>query len=213
MTKCCINGCNSNSCKNEEGLSFFSFPKNKGLQKLWINNIGQGNIKPVVVRRICSLHFEKECINRTLDVVRLKDDVVPTLFPFTTSSSVQSRVKQTSSVNTALKVVQLNDNVVPALFPHIPIDIDAPIYTERVQPTNKVDLSENTGDMSMVFADKTAVKMQELQKQVLLQRKKIKLLNQKCRRLKQKVHTYKNIIDELKKQNFVPHEGAILLEE
>ncbi|CAK1587924.1 unnamed protein product [Parnassius mnemosyne] len=76
MTKCCINGCNSNSRKNEEGLTFFRLPKNEGLQKLWIDNIGQENIKPAVVRRICSLHFEKECLNRTLGVVRLKGDLV-----------------------------------------------------------------------------------------------------------------------------------------
>ncbi|CAK1604290.1 unnamed protein product [Parnassius mnemosyne] len=60
----------------KEGLSFFWLPKNEGLQKLWTENIGQENIKPAVVRRICSLHFEKEFINRTLDVVRLKGDLV-----------------------------------------------------------------------------------------------------------------------------------------
>ncbi|CAH2085969.1 unnamed protein product [Euphydryas editha] len=127
MTKCCIRGCNSNSRENDEGLSFFRFPRNEALQNLWKDNIGTENIKPFKVVRVCSKHFEDNCINRTLDVVRLKDDVVPTLFP--------------------------------------------------------------------------------------LQQKRIKVLRQKCRRLKQKVHDFQGIIDELKQKNFVSHESAILLEE
>lgn len=60
---------------------FCRFPRNETLQKLWKDNIGTENIKPFKVAKVCSKHFEDNCINRTLDVVRLKDDVVPTLFP------------------------------------------------------------------------------------------------------------------------------------
>lgn len=43
--------------------------------------IGKENIKPAAIITICSKHFEDECVNRTLNIIRLKDDVVPTLFP------------------------------------------------------------------------------------------------------------------------------------
>lgn len=46
-----------------------------------------------------------------------------------------------------------------------------------------------------------------------MQRKKIKALNQKCRRLKRKVHTYRGIINDLKSKNFVHNDGVIILKE
>lgn len=60
---------------------FCRFPRNKALEKLWKDSISTENIKPFKVLRVCSKHFEENCINRTLDVVRLKDDAVPTIFP------------------------------------------------------------------------------------------------------------------------------------
>ncbi|XP_022830497.1 uncharacterized protein LOC111359270 [Spodoptera litura] len=80
MRRCCIKGCNSNSYKNEEGLSFFRFPLNECLKKLWIEKIGNENIKPAIGIAICSKHFEDHCVNRTMNCVRLKDGAIPTLF-------------------------------------------------------------------------------------------------------------------------------------
>lgn len=64
-----------------------------------------------------------------------------------------------------------------------------------------------------MLADQDTKKNEKLLERIQLQQKRIKLLRQKCRRLKQKVHDFQGIIDELKKQNFVSHESAILLEE
>lgn len=59
----------------------FRFPKNEARNLIWINRIGKKNIKLAAAIKICSQHFEANSINRTLNVVRLKDDAVPTLFP------------------------------------------------------------------------------------------------------------------------------------
>lgn len=56
-------------------------PKNEGLRRKWLEAIGEENINPRHKEwYICSLHFEENCFNRTLDVMRLRDNSVPTIF-------------------------------------------------------------------------------------------------------------------------------------
>ncbi|RVE41124.1 hypothetical protein evm_014224 [Chilo suppressalis] len=164
MAKCCIRGCNSSSRKNNEGLSFFRFPKNEDLRKLWIEKIGSENIKPAVVAKICSKHFEENCINRTLDVVRLKDDVVPTIFPFT-SSSVRPRVALSGMTNNTVNIT--------ASSQPIQMDIDDlnPIRTEQPQLHTTCLLASHAEQGSTVCEDKAALKMAKTADKLHQQRK------------------------------------------
>ncbi|KAG6459028.1 hypothetical protein O3G_MSEX011167 [Manduca sexta] len=79
MTNCCVKGCKSHSRKKDPEISFHRIPKHLKTRAKWIENIGRRDWSPGPNTYICSLHFEKNCINHTLQVPRLKDDCFPTL--------------------------------------------------------------------------------------------------------------------------------------
>ncbi|CAH1644968.1 unnamed protein product [Spodoptera littoralis] len=61
---------------------FHRFPKNEVLRQKWLEVIGTENTKPgLKAPGICSLHFAVSFFNfnRTLDVIRLRDDAVPSI--------------------------------------------------------------------------------------------------------------------------------------
>lgn len=53
-------------------------PRNEILRSKWLDIIGIENINPHHKDWfVCSLHFEEKSFNRTLDVVRLRENAVP----------------------------------------------------------------------------------------------------------------------------------------
>ncbi|XP_052746271.1 zinc finger protein 33A isoform X2 [Bicyclus anynana] len=80
---CTIVGCGARKSDNFKNLTFHRFPRNEIKKKKWLNIIGRENIKRNTNRAlICSLHFEEKDFNKTLNVVRLRDDVLPSLLLF-----------------------------------------------------------------------------------------------------------------------------------
>lgn len=56
-------------------------PRNEAKKRIWLEAIGNENlINHTKEIFICSLHFEDNSFNRTLGVVRLRDDAVPSLY-------------------------------------------------------------------------------------------------------------------------------------
>ncbi|XP_061717499.1 uncharacterized protein LOC133525226 [Cydia pomonella] len=87
MPMCSIKQCGARKSKNRPNLTLHSVPKNEVLRRKWLNAIGLENINPRHKELyICSLHFEESHFNRTLDVVRLRENAVPTLFNMPSTS-------------------------------------------------------------------------------------------------------------------------------
>ncbi|XP_047019217.1 THAP domain-containing protein 2-like [Helicoverpa zea] len=81
MPTCCIVKCRASKHKNQAGFSLHRFPIRNDLRTKWLEAIGEENINPRhKYWYVCSLHFEDSCFNRTLDILRLRDNSVPTLF-------------------------------------------------------------------------------------------------------------------------------------
>lgn len=105
MVLCVAFGCNSRSEK--DNVSFFQFPKDEKLKKLWIEKLNRGKtttqqFAPTVHHKLCSKHFEDnqfkispslasnigyECNFR----LRLKDEAVPTIFETSTIMTAEKR--------------------------------------------------------------------------------------------------------------------------
>ncbi|CAH1643378.1 unnamed protein product [Spodoptera littoralis] len=80
MSTCAIKQCGARKNPNQPHLTMHRFPKNEVLRQKWLEVIGTENIKPgLKAPRICSLHFAVSSFNRTLDVIRLRDDAVPSI--------------------------------------------------------------------------------------------------------------------------------------
>jgi hypothetical protein len=59
MVYCAAFGCN-NQARKGNGLSFFSFPKDSNLRKVWTHYCKRWNFVPGPSHRLCSAHFSKD---------------------------------------------------------------------------------------------------------------------------------------------------------
>ncbi|XP_049875427.1 THAP domain-containing protein 7-like isoform X3 [Pectinophora gossypiella] len=81
MPACSIVQCGAKKGKKQPHLTLHRFPRNEILRRRWLETVGEKNINPRHKELyLCSLHFEDNCFNRTLDVARLRDNVIPTIF-------------------------------------------------------------------------------------------------------------------------------------
>ena len=84
---CSVPGCFSNDKRNR-GISFYKFPKDKKLKKIWLQQISRKDFKPTNGHRVCSQHFEggkKTYLNN-----------VPTVFPLSkTHQKVNTEPRRT----------------------------------------------------------------------------------------------------------------------
>ena len=98
MVYCAAFGCN-NHAKKGNGLSFFPFPKDSNLRKVWTHYCKRWNFVPGLSHRLCSVHFSKDSFRQDplrmaeLGVhgkfqARLKPNVVPSI-PLTVSREVK----------------------------------------------------------------------------------------------------------------------------
>ena len=94
MVLCAAYGCNSRS--GVDRVSFFRFPKDVGLRKVWIQRLNRGesatkSFAPKYHHRLCSKHFDdssfiispkfaQEIGYRENFILRLKEDAVPSIF-------------------------------------------------------------------------------------------------------------------------------------
>ncbi|XP_047996498.1 uncharacterized protein LOC125234355 isoform X6 [Leguminivora glycinivorella] len=81
MPVCSVKHCGIRKTPNQPFLTLHRLPRNGLKKKKWLDAIGMENIRPNVKDIfICSLHFDEQCFNKTLDVTRLRDDAVPLKF-------------------------------------------------------------------------------------------------------------------------------------
>ena len=66
-----------------KALFHFRFPRSHRKRlDIWIYNIRRDNWTPSANSHLCSKHFKPECIDRTGQNVRLRENAVPTIFNF-----------------------------------------------------------------------------------------------------------------------------------
>ncbi|XP_029690930.1 THAP domain-containing protein 6-like [Takifugu rubripes] len=81
--------CAAYSCTNRRttgsrarGITFHRFPKDKDKRKKWELALRREGFTATESSVICSQHFKQDDFDRTGQVVRLKDGVIPSLFSF-----------------------------------------------------------------------------------------------------------------------------------
>ncbi|XP_063809853.1 THAP domain-containing protein 2-like isoform X1 [Pseudophryne corroboree] len=78
-TTCAAFGCTNNS-KRDNWVTFHRFPSNPERRKQWLNLMNRENFCPGLHTFLCSRHFEESCFDRTGQTVRLRVNAVPTIF-------------------------------------------------------------------------------------------------------------------------------------
>ncbi|KAM5179433.1 THAP domain-containing protein 2-like [Mantella aurantiaca] len=78
-TTCAAFGCSNNS-KRDSHVTFHRFPSNPERRKLWLSLLNREQFTPSLHTFLCSKHFDEACFDRTGQTVRLRVNALPTIF-------------------------------------------------------------------------------------------------------------------------------------
>lgn len=114
--------CCAYNCKNRQvaeiknkGVTFHRIPKDKKIRKLWvqalhrIDPLTKKPWQPTKYSYICSQHFRSEDFDRTGQTVRLKQNVVPSVFQF--PSHLQARPVKIRNSVTSRRALASNTDI------------------------------------------------------------------------------------------------------
>ncbi|KAM4795911.1 THAP domain-containing protein 2-like [Rhinophrynus dorsalis] len=162
-TSCAAFGC-TNNAKRDKSVSFHRFPSNIKRRTEWLKYVNRENFFPGFNTFLCSKHFEESCFDRTGQTVRLRENAVPTIFIYPDQMLEKiALLKATSNLNT---------------------EGDAPGPSN--QETKKQ--TDSHTDHTYCLPSSAAIKKKicELEKKLEIAHKKIKLYQQRERRVKMK---------------------------
>ena len=102
MVTCCVPGCTNYSAKSTN-ISYHKIPKDPQLRKAWISDLRRENLPPLKNCYVCSEHFDNESFKsdfieqliREKKRKRLKADAIPSIFTFTSPTTVSSKRRAT----------------------------------------------------------------------------------------------------------------------
>uniref|UniRef100_A0A1A8RPW1 THAP domain-containing protein 1 n=1 Tax=Nothobranchius rachovii TaxID=451742 RepID=A0A1A8RPW1_9TELE len=173
-----VQTCSAYGCKNryhkDKDVSFHKFPLARpDVCGKWVAAMRRNNFKPTKYSNICSQHFTKDCFKRECNNRVLKENAVPSLFTFTLSMKAES----------------LEDPFPPEI--HLPLSLPLtsdPTLEEEEPDRSAADAQSDTAvvscDHNYTAEDSAQQKkrIEQLEEQVELLRKKLKTTQQKCRR-------------------------------
>ena len=118
-THCCVLLCTKKGYREEETgetVSYFKFPTEEGLRKLWIHAIPRDEGKCFQISsttKVCSRHFKSDDFKRSLNgVVSLRKGAVPSVFTWKRSSPRKRPPPMLRIPSTAATVLHnMNENI------------------------------------------------------------------------------------------------------
>ncbi|KAG7466045.1 hypothetical protein MATL_G00160660 [Megalops atlanticus] len=180
-TSCSAYGC-TNVRTKDCGVTFHRFPLNKERRAVWIQHVRRVNFVPSLYTFLCSNHFEPSCFDRTGQTVRLREDAVPTIFNF-----AGRRHREEPCVQEAVSNQVLTD--------------DGPVPAE--ESGSRVDVYE---DHSYCLLSMAAAKEKICALQRLLEaaRKKLKMSQQRERRVALRWAEMRDLVSCLRRKKHLP---------
>uniref|UniRef100_A0A1E1VY77 THAP-type domain-containing protein n=1 Tax=Pectinophora gossypiella TaxID=13191 RepID=A0A1E1VY77_PECGO len=157
MPACSIVQCGAKKGKKQPHLTLHRFPRNEILRRRWLETVGEKNINPRHKELyLCSLHFEDNCFNRTLDVARLRDNVIPTIFQM-------SKTKRAAVLCETGNIEKIYIPSMPTVLPSL--RLSKALHEKSVQEYEIRNLKEKLG--------KSRLKIKRLNEKIRRQNKKI----------------------------------------
>ena len=213
-THCCVPLCTKKGYREEETgekVSYFKFPTEEGLRKLWIHAIRRDEGKSFQISnttKVCSRHFKSDDLKKSLNgVISLRKGAVPSVFAWKRSSPRKRPPPTLRIPSTAATVPHnMNENISEVVETagsseilemsesssnsHLTPEI------EELQSSKNFDLkSEESLEivrLEELLAATIKIK-EELESEVLSLKENIALLEQKCEKLEKHVFSFENI--------------------
>ena len=213
-THCCVPLCTRKGYRDEETgekVSYFKFPTEERLKKLWIYAIRRDEGKNFQVSnntKVCSRHFKSDDLKKSLNgVVSLKNGAVPSVFAWKRSSPRKRPPPTPRISSTAASVSQnLNENISELVESacssesletsecssksHLAPEMEAQQTATKFDLQSKENLE--IARLEKLLADTIEIK-ETLESEVLSLKANIVLLEQKCEQLEKHVFSFDNV--------------------
>ncbi|XP_054879778.1 THAP domain-containing protein 1-like [Poeciliopsis prolifica] len=191
-----VQTCSAYGCKNryhkDKDISFHKFPLARpDVCRKWVAAMRRSNFKPTKYSNICSQHFTQDCFKRECNNRVLKDNAVPSLFGFSLSMKSESLENPFSSeIDFPLSLPVTSDSVPAEEAGSGPVDGSGPAdgHSGPVDGSGPADGRSDpaavSGDHNYTAEDSAQQKrrMEQLEEQLELLRRKLKTAQQKVRR-------------------------------
>uniref|UniRef100_A0A8C1VGB6 THAP domain-containing protein 1 n=1 Tax=Cyprinus carpio TaxID=7962 RepID=A0A8C1VGB6_CYPCA len=193
-----VQSCSAYGCKNryhkDKNISFHKFPLARpDVCGRWVAAMKRRNFKPTKYSNICSQHFTRDCFKRECNNRVLKDNAVPSLF---TSSKLQvqaASLEETFSpdMDFSLSLPLSDAEETPAVRPS-----EAELCPSTALPEPGPDLHTSafvSCDHNYTVEDTVQQKrrIEQLQEQLEKLRKRLKTVQQKCRRQERQLERFR----------------------
>ncbi|XP_061603727.1 THAP domain-containing protein 1 isoform X4 [Phyllopteryx taeniolatus] len=206
-----VQTCSAYGCKNryhkDKEISFHKFPLARpDICDKWVAAMRRNNFKPTKYSNICSQHFAKDCFKRECNNRVLKDHAVPSLFDLNLD------------IKECLEDPFPSEIHFPLSFPLTSDDVVEEVESEPVRsaPDTPGDTAVVSCDHNYTAEDSARQKkrIQQLEEQLELLRKKLKTTQQKCRRQERQLKSLRVSCKTVRTPRHAPsafNEGYVIL--
>lgn len=207
-----VQSCSAYGCKNryhkDKNISFHKFPLARpDVCEKWVSAMRRNNFKPTKYSNICSQHFTKDCFKRECNNRVLKENAVPSVFYFSTASEkekAQEPQEPPSPEPPSVPEQQQQEQPQPQLQPQHMVQV----VMHPLLSSQSISCDHNYTVEDTVQQKK---RIQQLEEQVEKLRKKLKTVQQKCRRQERQLEKIKAIRDFQKDKDAVSGESYVIL--
>ncbi|XP_056098226.1 THAP domain-containing protein 1 [Rhinichthys klamathensis goyatoka] len=192
-----VQSCSAYGCKNryqkDKNISFHKFPLARpDVCGKWVSAMKRRNFKPTKYSNICSQHFTRDCFKRQCNNRVLKDNAVPSLFSFSKLQLQASSLEDSFSPDLDFPLsLPLSDAEETPVLPSEPDrsctdpePIREPHFSACVSCDHNYTV-EDTGQQKR--------RVEQLQEQMEKLRKRLKTVQQKCRRQERQLERFRTM--------------------
>ncbi|XP_061119093.1 THAP domain-containing protein 1 [Conger conger] len=198
-----VQSCSAYGCKNryhkDKNISFHKFPLARpDVCGKWVAAMRRNNFKPTKYSNICSQHFTKECFKRECNNRVLKENAVPSVFCFNRLHKKEEALQDPDLPETDFQMVLPLPDSDRAPTPLQPEPAEQPSLQARAAGAADSDLTSSMSvscDHNYTVEDTVQQKkrVEQLEEQVEKLRKKLKTVQQKCRRQERQLEKLKAV--------------------
>ncbi|XP_028827787.1 THAP domain-containing protein 1 [Denticeps clupeoides] len=195
-----VQSCSAYGCKNryhkDKNISFHKFPLARpDVCGKWVAAMRRSNFKPTKYSNICSQHFTKDSFKRECNNRVLKENAVPSLFSFSKlhtkpetlvdsgppEDTEWTRVPMSHTEDAHASPPQQGDRTEP-----IPVPMEEESQVEATSSSISCDHNYTVEDTVQ-----QKKRIEQLEEQLDKLRKKLKTVQQKCRRQERQLERFK----------------------
>ncbi|XP_036401381.1 chromosome alignment-maintaining phosphoprotein 1-like [Megalops cyprinoides] len=145
---CAAFGCtNRRNIQNKHrGITFHKFPKDPGLRKAWAIAVRRKDFEPSDAAVLCSCHFKADDLDRTGQIVRVKECVIPSVFA-SFPDHLNKVPNKARSTRTSTQAGQASDDPVHVCESPEPLNSSTSVLHSDLDRSNMVDAQTHSGDI------------------------------------------------------------------